>query len=529
MTAMGPSISAVGVPSNDRRILIAWVLAALVLRLPGHIDSGLWFDEIWLLVESIRVPFGTVFTTFESDNNHPFYTVLAWLSVHGLGESAWTLRLPAVLFGAASIGMMWTFALRVAPRAEATLATALLLVSYHHVWFSQNARGYTMLLFWTLAATHFFVRTLDGEGRRAWIPYGICLALATYTHASAVVVALAHAGVALAAVAVLSRSPEARSTRGGMEALAGLALGGVASLALHAAMLGGMLAFFTGESGADVAAAADAAGGETSPLAGSEWTSIWWTVRAVVESLGVPTAVGFAGLAVAAAVGVAGTWVVVRRDWRLGALYVLPVLLGVATTVGLGRPLRPRFFFHLSGFALLVAVAGIFVVARALARWGQAGRSHDAGDDEPQPHLGRAPRPAAEQWLIGGAAAVTLLASLAILPRAYTLPKQDFEGALAYVSAARSGGDAVATLGLTTLPYHDYYRSGFDVVDSVTDLDRLLAEHEVVFVLHTIPIFLESTAADLAARLVPSAEVARFRGSLGDGDVVVYRLVGGAP
>jgi mannosyltransferase len=506
---------------TGRAALVAWIAAALVLRLPGHLDSGLWFDEIWLLVESIRVPLGTVFTTFESDNNHPFYTVLAWLSVHGLGESAWTLRLPAVLFGAASIGMMWTFALRVAPRAEAALATGLLLVSYHHVWFSQNARGYTMLLFWTLAATHFLVRALDGDGRRAWVAYGIFLAFATYTHASAVLVALAHGMVALAALVAGARGAGKRGgpTHGALDAWKGLVLGGVVSLALHAAMLGEMFAFFAGGGGGEVAATTVGAGGgsgdgATSTLADSEWTSLWWTVRAVIESLGVPAPVGYAALAAGALVGATGTWVVARRDWRLAALYVLPLVLGAVATVGMGRSLRPRFLFHLSGFALLIGVAGIFAICRWLARRVSA----------PSPQRG-----SAEPWITRGAAALAVLASLATLPRAYTLPKQDFEGALAFATDARQPGDAVATVGLTTLPYRDYYRAGFEEARSAEDLDRLLERHEAVYVLHTIPIFLESTAPELAARLAPTAEVARFRGSLGDGDVVVYRLVGRAP
>ena len=146
---------------RDGWILAGVLLAALLLRLPGHLDSGLWFDEIWLLVESVRVPFATLFTAFESDNNHPLYSVLAWMSVETLGERAWSLRLPAVLFGAASIGMTWRFALLVTDRWEAALATALLALSYHHVWFSQNARGYTMLLFFTVAATHFLLRTFE--------------------------------------------------------------------------------------------------------------------------------------------------------------------------------------------------------------------------------------------------------------------------------------------------------------------------------------------------------------------------------
>ena len=163
---------------HSGRILLAFVAAAFVLRLPGHLNSGLWFDEIWLLRDSVRVPLATLLTRFESDNNHPLYSLAAWLSTHALGEAAWSLRLPAVLFGVASIGMMWRFADRVAPRSEALLATTLLTVSYHHVWFSQNARGYTMLLFWTLAATHFLVASYESGHRRDWIAYGVCTALA---------------------------------------------------------------------------------------------------------------------------------------------------------------------------------------------------------------------------------------------------------------------------------------------------------------------------------------------------------------
>ena len=42
--------------------------------------------------------------------------------------------------------------------------------------------------------------------------------------------------------------------------------------------------------------------------------------------------------------------------------------------------------------------------------------------------------------------------------------------------------------------------------------------------LHTLPIFLESRAPDLAERLSVAREVARFPGSLGAGDVVVLRV-----
>jgi 4-amino-4-deoxy-L-arabinose transferase-like glycosyltransferase len=485
---------------SDRSALLAFLAVALLLRLPGHLNSGLWFDEIWMLGESIRIPFAALFTTFESDNNHPFYSVLAWLSVHAFGEHAWTLRLPAVLFGAASIGMTWKLALLVTDRVEASLATALLAVSYHHVWFSQNARGYTMLLFWTLAATYFLVKTYSGAGRRDWIAYAVCLALATYTHASAIFVAAGHAVVAIAVLATPRGRSAANEER--WAPLLGLVLAGLVSLLLHAGMLGDMLAFFTAEPPVSAQVAEEGS---------REWTTLWWTLSAVVGSLGVPAPIAYGALLVGASLAVTGTIVSWRRDWRTTLLYLVPGVIAVIATVGMGRSLRPRFLFHLSGFALLVVVAGVFAGCRWAAR--------------------RVPDPSrakAEDWLVGAAAAAMILASLAILPRAYALPKQDFEGALEYVRTARQVGDEVATAGLTTLPYRIYYGEDFPEVTSIDGLDRLLSEHSAVYVLHTIPIYLESTAPDLADRLAAAPEVARFRGSLGDGDVVVLRMVGAA-
>lgn len=478
--------------------LVAFLTLALALRLPGHLNSGLWFDEIWLLVESVRVPFTELFTSFESDNNHPLYGVLAWLSVHAFGEHAWSLRLPAVLFGVASIGMMWKLSRLVTGRAEATLATALLTVSYHHVWFSQNARGYTMLLFFTLAATYFLMRTYERGLRRDWVLYAVSLALATYTHASAVLLALSHAVVSLIVIARrrpgVDESPERR-----LAPLMGLVAAGSLSLLLHAGMLGDMLTFFSRQT-----AAATARGLQT-----SEWTTLLWTMSAVVQSLGVPATVGWAMVASGGALVLLGTAVVLHRDWRVAALYLLPAIMTVATTIGLGRSLRPRFVFHLAGFGLLIVVASVFALCTWIAR-----RIAPEGPVR------------IEAGLRTFAAAAMLGVSFLILPPAYLLPKQDFEGALEYVLGARQAGDIVVTTGLTVLPYGAYYETGFPSVRSADELDRLLAEHDAVYVLHTLPIFSRSAAPDLAARLTPAGEVARFRGSLGDGDVVVYRFDG---
>ena len=89
---------------KSRHLVVVGLLtaAAALLRLPG-LNSGLWFDEIVTLVESVRLPFRDVVTAFPGNNNHPFYSLLGHLSVVAFGEHAWTLRFPAFAFGVEGI------------------------------------------------------------------------------------------------------------------------------------------------------------------------------------------------------------------------------------------------------------------------------------------------------------------------------------------------------------------------------------------------------------------------------------------
>ena len=50
-------------------------------------------------------------------------------------------------------------------RLEAAGAALILTVSYHHIWFSQNARGYTAVLFFVVLSTYALLRWLGSGGR----------------------------------------------------------------------------------------------------------------------------------------------------------------------------------------------------------------------------------------------------------------------------------------------------------------------------------------------------------------------------
>src|SRR5262249_8230762 len=109
-------------------------------------------------------------------------TLLAHGSRAVFGDAAWSLRLPAVVFGVASIEALYLLGTVVTGRREALLAAALMAVSYHHVWFSQNARGYTGLLLFTLLSSWFLLQGLRQGHAILWLGYGVTAAAGMWVH-----------------------------------------------------------------------------------------------------------------------------------------------------------------------------------------------------------------------------------------------------------------------------------------------------------------------------------------------------------
>ncbi len=454
-------------------------LAALV-RLPG-LDTGLWFDEIQMCVELLRRSFGDLVTAYPSDNNHPGYTWSAWVTSRLLGEHPWVLRLPAYLAGIGAPLALYRFILRVDGRSNALATSALLALSSHAVMFSQNARGYSALLLFTILSTDAFQRALTEEKGSAWRSYALWMGLATWMHTTAVFVALGHALVAL---------PTYFGSRrvGPLAALAGA--GGV-SLLLHAPLLAPMWRFFS---------AAETGRGHW------DWTRPFWTLQESLRSFGLPSWILVPLLIMGLATLAAGLRRLARGDRRLPALLFVPPILGGAILVASGRNLWPRFFFFATGFFLWAAVEGVGVAAELIAR----------GFRRP----GTAP-------VFRRCALVLMGCVLAWrLPAVWTLPKQDYEGALRVVRERAKPGDRVLAAGLAVLPYTTFYKPTLTEVTG-RSFDGFLADLKPgrsLWILTTFPVFTRSRDPALTRRLSEEARlVERLPGLIGGGDLLIYR------
>jgi mannosyltransferase len=164
-----------------------------------------------------------------SESAPPLYYALAWLWTQLTGTGEYGLRSLSALAGTATVPVVYLLGAELRGRRAGIVAAALVAVNPMLLWYSQEARGYALLVLLTAVAAGFFVRALD-RGRRAdLIGWGVASALALATHY------FAFFPIALEGLWLLRR--RGRAAFGGLAVVGvvGLAL---APLALHQMSLG---------------------------------------------------------------------------------------------------------------------------------------------------------------------------------------------------------------------------------------------------------------------------------------------------
>lgn len=105
-----------------------------------------------------------------------YYAVLApWTAL--MGSSEWALRLPSVFASMLACGLLVLLGRRVFGRRIGLVGGLLLATSPFVVMWSQQARGYTLVLASAILATLTLVIALETGTRRMWAAYGLAFSL----------------------------------------------------------------------------------------------------------------------------------------------------------------------------------------------------------------------------------------------------------------------------------------------------------------------------------------------------------------
>ena len=149
------------------------IILSLVLRLVV-INQSLWLDEAIGAIAARDFSYSKILREFMLSDNHPplYYLFLkAWVSLFGFSEVS--LRMPSVLFGVGTIYLVYKIS-KSLKIGNWKLVIIMLATSPLHVYYSQEARMYSMAAFFAASTVYFFVR-------QKWIFFSLAILVLAFT------------------------------------------------------------------------------------------------------------------------------------------------------------------------------------------------------------------------------------------------------------------------------------------------------------------------------------------------------------
>ena len=143
------------------------VLLSIALRLPT-LGSPLIEDEAISFNRYIDVPWKDLVFYYHDTNQHTLFLLLSKFSIWMFGESEIIFRLPSFLAGVLSIPLIYRLGLLIKiPRSSALISALLMGLSWPHLKYSLEGRGYALTIFLVLLATYSTVQYLNSS-RWVW-------------------------------------------------------------------------------------------------------------------------------------------------------------------------------------------------------------------------------------------------------------------------------------------------------------------------------------------------------------------------
>jgi uncharacterized membrane protein len=158
------------------KILCCITILGSFLRFYGLNIQSLWVDELssWYRSSWDNI-YSVIFMGHGTDTHPPGYQILLYFIEKYIGESEVILRFPSALGGVLSIIMIFIVGTKIYSHREGLIAAALLAVSYTPIYFSQEARSYSLLILSTLVSTYFCIEILKNISLKARLNYStIC-------------------------------------------------------------------------------------------------------------------------------------------------------------------------------------------------------------------------------------------------------------------------------------------------------------------------------------------------------------------
>ena len=173
--------------SRYLQLLLSLTLIGAVLRFYNLGFNSLWLDEASTLNFAVKsLPEIWQATTGGEFNPPLFYWTEHIMLVFGNSEVV--LRFIPALLGVLTIPLIYLVGKEFMDRNTGIIAAAAFAFSPFLIYYSQDARAYSMMLFFVTFAMVFYFRALKSNDLTNWALFGVLTALAFWTHFYALVI-----------------------------------------------------------------------------------------------------------------------------------------------------------------------------------------------------------------------------------------------------------------------------------------------------------------------------------------------------
>lgn len=170
---------------------VAVLLAGAFFRLYRLGDESLWLDEIYSVLDATMRPLRELVLLPLVKLHLPLYYLVLryWIELFGTSEAM--VRTPSALFGIAAVGAIYLVGTRLYDRPVGVASAALLAFSKFHVYYSQEARMYSLLVLLSLLSFYGLLRVAEEASGWNVAGYLVATVLLAYTHPFSLFVILA--------------------------------------------------------------------------------------------------------------------------------------------------------------------------------------------------------------------------------------------------------------------------------------------------------------------------------------------------
>lgn len=163
---------------KENKFMLALFFLSILVVFSGLSTHSFALDEIFSIFISKDWPV-MINTLWNEEANMWFYYIILYFW-RTLGTNEFVIRSLSIIFAIGSIPLTYGIAKHLFNKKVARISVLLLVLNFFYIIAAQFARGYSLLLFLTLASMYSFLRF--GENKKFKVLYVLSSALSIYTH-----------------------------------------------------------------------------------------------------------------------------------------------------------------------------------------------------------------------------------------------------------------------------------------------------------------------------------------------------------